>query len=283
MFANGTARGGLIFGRAVAACAFCIASAAMLGGCETTTTAGATGGDRKQLLIVSSDQLNQAAAQGYAKLKAEAAAKGTLNQDRAMLARVTSIASRLEPQTRVFRADAPGWKWEVNVISSTQVNAFVMPGGKIMVYSGLVNQLKLSDDELAFVLGHEMAHALREHSREQVSQAAAAQTAIGLGAALLGLGQGAASLANIGYEAFIATRFSRTDENEADRLGVELAARAGYDPHAALAVWQKMATANSGSHSPEFLSTHPTDASRTQALQALMPTVTPLYEAARRR
>ena len=283
MHANGTARSGLILGRAVAACAFCIASAAMLGGCETTTTAGATGGERKQLLIVSSDQLNQAAAQGYAKLKAEAAAKGTLNQDRALLARVTSIANRLEPQTRVFRADAPGWKWEVNVISSPQVNAFVMPGGKIMVYSGLANQLKLSDDELAFVLGHEMAHALREHSREQVSQAAAAQTAIGLGAALLGLGQGAASLANIGYEAFIATRFSRTDENEADRLGLELAARAGYDPHAALAVWQKMAAANTGSHAPEFLSTHPTDASRTQALQALMPTVTPLYEASRKR
>jgi predicted Zn-dependent protease len=269
--------------RAVAGSLICLASAALLAGCETTTSGGAVGAEGQQLMLVSSEELNQAAAQGYAKLKAEAAAKGILNKDRALLARVTAITNRLTPQTRTFRADAPAWKWEVNVISSPQVNAFCMPGGKIMVYSGIVDKLKLSDDELAFVLGHEMAHALREHSREQVSQSAAAQTAIGLGAALLGLGQGAASLANIGYDAFIATRFSRGDEAEADRIGVELAARAGYDPHASVAVWQKMAAASASSGTPEFLSTHPTDASRTQALQALLPKVTPLYEASRRR
>lgn len=274
---------GANFPRAVAASLTCLISVAMLGGCETTTSGGAVGAERKQLMLISSDELNQAAAQSYAKLKAEAAAKGVLNTDRALLARVTAITNRLAPQTRTFRADAPGWKWEVNTISSPQVNAFVMPGGKIMVYSGIVDKLKLSDDELAFVLGHEMAHALREHSREHVSQAAAAQTAIGLGAALLGLGQGAASLANIGYEAFIATRFGRADESEADRIGMELAARAGYDPNASLAVWRKMAAASSGSGTPEFLSTHPTDASRTQALQALLPKVTPLYEASRKR
>jgi len=260
-----------------------LASGAMLGGCETTTQAGAVGGERKQLLLISSEQLNQAAAQSYAKLKAEAAAKGILNTDRALLARVTAITNRLTPQTRTFREDAPGWNWEVNVINSPQANAFCMPGGKIMVYSGIVNKLNLSEDELAFVIGHEMAHALREHSREQVSQAVAAQTAIGLGAALLGLGQGAASLANVGYEAFVATRFSRSDETEADRIGIELAARGGYNPSASVAVWQKMAAANTGSGSPEFLSTHPTDASRTQALQALLPKVTPLYEATRRK
>jgi predicted Zn-dependent protease len=273
---------GAIFPRAVAGSLICL-GAAMLGGCETTTSGGAVGAERQQFMLVSSEELNQASAQGYAKLKAEAAAKGILNKDRALLARVTAIANRLAPQTRTFREDAPGWNWEVNVISSPQVNAFCMPGGKIMVYSGIVDKLKLSDDELAFVLGHEMAHALREHSREQVSQAAAAQTAIGLGAALLGLGQGAASLANIGYEAFIATRFSRGDEAEADRIGVELAARAGYDPRASVAVWQKMAAASTSSGTPEFLSTHPTDAARTQELQALLPKVTPLYEASRRR
>ena len=271
------------FPRAVAGSLICLASAAMLGGCETTTSAGAVGAERKQLLLISSEELIQAAAQSYAKLKAEAAAKGILNTDRALTQRVTAITNRLTPQTRTFREDAPGWKWEVNTISSPQVNAFVMPGGKIMVYSGIVDKLKLSDDELAFVLGHEMAHALREHSREHVSQAAAAQTAIGLGAALLGLGQGAASLANIGYEAFIATRFGRADESEADRIGMELAARAGYDPRASVAVWQKMAAAGTGSGAPEFLSSHPTDASRTQSLQALMPKVTPLYEASRRK
>ena len=157
-----------------------------------------------------------------------------------------------------------------------------MPGGKIMFYSGLIRQLNLSDDEIAVVMGHEISHALREHSREQVSQAIAAQTAIGLGAALLGLGQGSADLAGIAYQALIATRFSRTDESEADRIGLELTARAGYDPRAGVTLWQKMIKANSGGRPPEFLSSHPTDSSRVQQIEALLPTVMPLYTAARR-
>ena len=256
---------------------------AMLGGCATTTSGGAVGSDRKQLLLVSSEQLNEMAAQSYAKLKADSAAKGTLNQDQALLQRVNAIASRLEPQTRIFRPDAPGWKWEVNVITSDQVNAFCMPGGKIMVYSGLAKQLNLSDDELAVVIGHEMSHALREHSREQISQAIAAQTAIGVGAALFGLGQGSVDIAGVGYQALIATQFSRTDENEADRMGLELMARAGFDPHAGVTLWQKMINAKGGSQPPAFLSSHPTDASRVQQIQALLPTVMPLYQAAHRR
>ncbi len=261
----------------------CATAVVLLGGCETTTSGGAVGGDRKQLLLVSSQELDQMSAQAYTKLKTDAAAQGTLNQDRALLQRVSMIASRLEPQTRVFRADAPGWKWEVNVISSAQVNAFCMPGGKIMVYSGLVKRLNLNDDELAAVIGHEMSHALREHSREQVSQALAAQTAIGIGAALFGLGQGSADLAGAGYQALIATRFSRTDENEADRMGLELMARAGFDPRAGVSLWQKMINAQNGSQPPALLSSHPTDASRIQAMQSLLPTVMPLYMAARGR
>ena len=270
------------FSKIFAATLLC-SSLAMLGGCETTTSGGVVGSNRKQLLLVSSGQLNQMSTQAYAKLKADAAAQGRLNQDHALLQRVTAIANRLEPQTRAFRPDAPGWNWEVNVISSDQINAFCMPGGKIKVYTGLANQLRLSDDELAVVLGHEMAHALREHSREQVSQAMAAQTAIGVGAALLGLGQGSAQLAGAGYDALIATRFSRTDENEADRIGLELTARAGYDPHAGVTLWQKMLSAKSGSRPPAFLSSHPTDESRIQTIQALLPAVTPLYQASRRR
>jgi predicted Zn-dependent protease len=269
--------------RVIAAAMLCVSSLAMLGGCATTTSGGAVGGDRKQLLLISSQELDQMAAQSYAKLRSDAAAQGTLNQDRALLQRVNAIASRLEPQTRVFRPDAPGWKWEVNVITGNQVNAFCMPGGKIMVYTGLAKQLNLSDDELAVVIGHEMSHALREHSREQVSQAIAAQTAIGVGAALLGLGQGSADIANAGYQALIATRFSRTDENEADRMGLELMARAGYDPRTGVTLWQKMINASGGSQPPAFLSSHPTDASRVQTIQSLLPTVMPLYEAARRR
>jgi predicted Zn-dependent protease len=253
-----------------------------LGGCQTTTTAGAIGGERKQLLLVSSQELDQVAAQSYAKLQADANSKGTLNKDGAMLARVRGVAARLEPQTKTFRAAAPGWNWEVNVNSSDELNAFCMPGGKIMVYSGLIDRLHLSDDEIAIVLGHEIAHALREHSREQVSQALAAQVAIDLGGVLLGFGTTSAKIANIGYDTLIATRFSRTDESEADRIGLELTARAGYDPRAGITLWQKMTNASQGGRAPEFLSSHPAEANRVQQIEALLPTVIPLYDAARR-
>jgi predicted Zn-dependent protease len=268
--------------RILAALSFALTLAA-LGGCETTTARGAVGADRPQLMLVSSQQLEQMAAQSYVKLASDAAHKGALNRDGAMLQRVRAIASHIEPQTAVFRRDAPAWKWDVNVISSKELNAFCMPGGKIMFYSGLIDQLRLSDDEIAVVMGHEIAHALREHSREQVSQALAAQTAIGVGAALLGFGQGSADLANAGYSALIATKFSRTDENEADRIGLELAARAGYNPRAGVTLWQKMSSASSGGRTPEFLSSHPVDSTRRQQIEALLPTVMPLYEAARRR
>lgn len=257
-------------------------SLAVLSGCQTTTSGGAVGANRSQLMLVSSQQLDQMAAESYNKLVSEAAQKGVLNTNQAMLARVRTIASRLEPQTKVFRADAPGWKWEVNVISSNDLNAFCMPGGKIMVYSGLITRLNATDAEIAVVLGHEIAHALREHSREQMSQAIAAQTAISVGATLIGLGQSTADIAAAGYQAFIATRFSRADESEADRIGLELAARAGYDPRAGVSLWQKMMSANQGGSPPEFLSSHPADSSRVQMIQALLPKVMPLYEAARR-
>ena len=254
-----------------------------LSGCETTTAGGAVGANRSQLMLVSSEQLDQIAAQSYSKLRADSAKKGTLNTDPALTQRVSAIANRIKPQTGVFRSDAPGWKWEVNVITSNELNAYCMPGGKIMFYSGLIKQLSLTDDEIAVVMGHEISHALREHSREQVSQAIAAQTAIGVGAALFGLGQGSADVANVGYEALIATRFSRTDENEADRIGLELTARAGYDPRAGVTLWQKMIRASESGRPPEFLSTHPAESNRIQQIQSLLPTVMPLYEAARRR
>ncbi len=255
----------------------------MLGGCTTTTSGGAVGANRSQLMLISSDQLNQMAAESYAKLKADSAAKGALNKDHAMLQRIRAIAARIEPQTGVFRQDAPGWEWEVNVISSNTLNAFCMPGGKIMFYSGLITQLHLTDDEIAIVMGHEISHALREHSREQVSQAIAAKTAIDLGTTLLGLDAGASDVASIGYENFIATKFSRTDESEADRMGLELAARAGYDPRAGVTLWRKMMKASQGNGKPpEILSTHPADEKRIQEIESLLPTVMPLYEAAKR-
>jgi predicted Zn-dependent protease len=196
-----------------------------------------------------------------------------------MLARVRAVAARLQPQTRVFRSDAPDWNWEVNVIQSDDLNAFCMPGGKIMFFSGLIQQLDLSDAEIAVIMGHEIAHALREHSREHMSQAIAAQAAIGVGVAVLGLGQPSADLAATGYQALIATQFSRSDETEADRMGLELSARAGYDPRAGVALWQKMINANQGGRPPELLSSHPTDSNRIRVMESLLPTVMPLYTA----
>ena len=268
----------------VLAAALLVSAMLALGGCASTTEGGAVGAERKQLLLISSQQLEQMAAQSYAKLQADASKKGTLNTDPALTQRVRAIATRIQPHTAVFRRDAPGWKWEVNVINSNELNAFCMPGGKIAFYSGLIKQLNLSDNEIAVVMGHEISHALREHSREQVSQAIAAQATIGVGAALLGLGGGSADLANTAYEALIATKFSRVDESEADRIGLELTARAGYDPRAGITLWQKMMRAGgSGGRPPEFLSTHPAETNRIQQIESLLPTVLPLYEAARRR
>lgn len=258
-----------------------IITMSILSGCESTTTGGAVGAQRSQLLLVSSAQLEQMADESYTKMKAEANQAGALNQDSAMLQRVRTIANRLKPQTGVFRNDAPGWNWEVNVLSSKELNAFCMPGGKIMVYTGLINQLQLTDDEIAVVMGHEIAHALREHSREQVSQAIAAQTTIGIGSQLLGWGASAADMANTAYNALVATKFSRNDETEADSIGLELAARAGYNPQAGISLWKKMMSAQSGGRPPEFLSSHPTDSRRIQHIEALLPTVMPLYENAR--
>lgn len=267
--------------RPAAGITVCIA-ALTLGACTTTTSSGVVGANRQQLLLVSSAEINQMANEAYGEMKAEAQKQNILNKDQRLLNRVRAIAARLQPQTSVFRSDAPGWNWEVNVLESDQLNAFCMPGGKIMFYSGLIEKLDLSDDEIAVVMGHEIAHALREHSREQMSQALAAQTAIGIGAALLGLGRGTADLAATGYQALIATRFSRADETEADRIGLELSARAGYDPRAGVTLWQKMMAANEGAAPPEILSSHPASANRVREIQSLLPAVTPLYEAARR-
>lgn len=255
----------------------------LLNGCATTTEAGAVGADRKQLLLVSSEQLEKLAAQSYSQLQASAAKQGTLNSNPALTQRVRAIAQRIIPSTAVFRQNAPGWKWEVNVINSKELNAFCMPGGKIMFYSGLIEQLNLSDDEIAVVMGHEIAHALREHSREQVSQAIAADTALNIGAAVFGLNPNTAKLTGTAYQALVATKFSRTDETEADQIGLELSARSGYDPRTGVTLWQKMMQANKGNRPPEFLSTHPAEKNRIQEIQSLLPTVMPLYEAARGR
>jgi len=189
---------------------------------------------------------------------------------------------RLINVTGAFRPDAPRWAWESNVITSNDVNAWCMPGGKIAVYTGLIEKVKPTDDELAAVMGHEIAHALREHGRERASQAAAQSIALSIGGALLGLGDNSVQLAQIITDVTFNLPNSREDEVEADRIGVELAARAGYDPHAAVTLWQKMGQVG-GSAPPQFLSTHPSPQNRQKDLTAYAERVMPLYEAARKR
>src|SRR4030095_7745732 len=198
----------------------------------------------------------------------------------ALTSRVRNVAQRLIPHTGVFRADAPNWPWEVHTLTTKELNAYCMPGGKIMVYSGLVEQLNLSDAEMAAVIGHEMAHALREHSRERISRAYAQQLALAGVAVVTGAGEGALNLANTVASVTFQLPHSREQESEADIMGLELMARAGYDPNAAVNVWKKMIAAEK-SNPPEFLSTHPAPGNRIAELQSYVPKVMPLYQARR--
>lgn len=252
-----------------------------IGGCQTVTTTapGAIGVERQQVMLVSEAAVEQSAQQAYASEVSKAQQQGQLNVDAAQTQRVRTIAERLIRQTTVFRPDAAHWSWDINVQKTADLNAYCMPGGKIMVYSGLIDSLKLSDAELATVIGHEMAHALREHSREAVSQAYAEQVGLGALGALSGLSAGSVQLTGMVTNVTFSLPRSRVQESEADRIGLELMARAGFDPHAALSLWQKMGQA-SQSGTPAFLSTHPASSTRLTDLQALLPRVLPLYEAA---
>src|SRR5688572_15541141 len=249
--------------------------------CQTveTTAPGAVGIERKQRMMVSEEDVQKAAAHAYGQQLQEARSKGVLNKDSALSARVKNVAHRLVPHTSTFRPDAPGWNWEVNTLNSKELNAYAMPGGKIMVYSGIVEQLKLTDAELAAIIGHEIAHALREHSRERISRAYAQQLALAGVGAVAGVGEGTLQLANMVASVTFQLPHSRQQESEADGMGLELMARAGYDPNAAVSLWQKMIAAQKGSP-PQFLSTHPDPEARIGNLQALVPKVMPLYRLA---
>ena len=258
-----------------------LAIGAALAGCQTveTTKTTAVGVDRQQRMAVSSEEVNAEAEKAYAKMMAQAKQKGALDKDAAELARVRAIVARLIPQTATFRPDARQWPWEFHVLSTDEVNAWCMPHGKIAVYTGLINKLQPSDAELAAVLGHEMGHALREHTREQMSRQMGTQAAIGIAGALLGLGQLGQSVAGAVANVTLELPKDRGMETEADDIGIELAARAGYDPNAAIALWQKMEKLG-GSQPPKFLSTHPPSADRIADLQKQIAKVMPLYQAA---
>ena len=240
--------------------------------------------DRSSLAkLAPADQLEAAAAGQYRQMLQQAAQRDQLAPpSHPQLIRLRSIAQRIIPFSSSPNLKstprAAQWRWEVNLIGSKQINAFCMPGGKIAVYYGLLSQLKATDDEVAIVLGHEIAHALREHARERMGKQFATNAVVEIGSALFGLGNTGRYLANMGGQ-LLTLRFSREDESEADKVGLDLAARAGYDPRAGVTLWQKMGAASKGSP-PAWFSTHPPGPDRIREIESNLPAVEPLYASA---
>ncbi|MBL8324924.1 MAG: M48 family metallopeptidase [Rubrivivax sp.] len=232
--------------------------------------------------IVPADQVEGMARQQYLQLMRDAQGKGTLAPgDDAQLQRLRYIAQRIIPFAPACNERAREWRWEVQLLRSNQLNAFCMPGGKIAFYSGILSRLKLGDDEVAVIMGHEVAHALLEHARERVAKSTGTTFGLRALSALLGLG-------NVGdlaaqYSAQLLTlKFGRDDESEADALGLLLSARAGYDPRAGVSLWQKMGAAGGGKVPPAWLSTHPAGPERIKDIEGRLPRTLPEFQRAAR-
>jgi predicted Zn-dependent protease len=226
--------------------------------------------------LVPAEEVEAAATQQYRKLLSEAAQQRALAPDNhPQLLRLRYIAQRMIPFADDWNPRAKQWKWEVNLIGSKELNAFCMPGGKIAFFYGILQQLQLSDDEVATIMGHETAHALREHARERMGKSAATQLGASALSAVLGLGNLGNQVLGMGSQ-LLTLKFSREDESEADIVGMELAARAGYDPAAGVSLWQKMMNASRG-EPLAFMSTHPSSDTRIRDIQARLPRVQPLY------
>jgi predicted Zn-dependent protease len=227
--------------------------------------------------LVPAESLERQASQQYLQLTQKAAAQKALAPENyPQLQRLRAIAARIIPHAVRFNPRAKDWKWEVNLIGSSQINAFCMPGGKIAFYTGILTQLKLTDDEVAMVMGHEIAHALREHAREQAGKNTLTRLgAVGLSIATGGKYDGLVSTgANL-----LSLSYSRSDEVDADLVGLDIAARAGYDPRAGISLWKKMSAANKGAP-PQWMSTHPSGPSRIKEIEKNLPDVMPLYQRA---
>ena len=235
--------------------------------------------------LVPAAEVENSAMQQYQQMLQQAASKNALGPDgHPQVVRLRAIANKIIPHSYDWNPRARQWKWEINLIGSNQVNAFCMPGGKIAFFTGILNQLSLTDDEVAMVMGHEIAHALREHARERKGKSAATQGLSRLGGAvvsgLFGIDPRLTDMVAREGANLLTLKFSREDETEADLVGMELGARAGFDPRAGVTLWQKMSAANKNAP-PQWLSTHPSGTTRIQEMEANMPKVLPLYERTR--
>ena len=238
------------------------------------------GGNSAFAKLVPAEDVERSSAQQYLQMLQQANGKKALApRDNPQLQRLRSIAAKIIPFAVEWNPRARDWKWEVNLISSNQINAYCMPGGKIAFYTGILEQLKLTDDEVAMIMGHEVAHALREHARERMGKNAATNIGASVLSQVFGFGQVGQTLTNYGAQ-LLTLQFSREDETEADLVGMELAARAGYNPNAGVTLWQKMGAASKGAP-PQFLSTHPSGPTRISEIEANLPKVMPLYEKSR--
>jgi predicted Zn-dependent protease len=248
---------------------------------QSPASDGVNVGERSRATkLASAEEVERAAAQQYQQMLRQAQQAGALAPDNnPTLIKLRQIAQRIIPHTPRFNERAPGWKWEINLIGSKQINAFCMPGGKIAFYTGIIEQLKLTDDEIAQIMGHEIAHALREHGRERVGKERLA-TGIAIGASvlssILGYGDLGGQVAG-GAARLTLLKYSRDDETEADLVGMDIAARAGFDPRAGVILWQKMAAASGGNQPPQFVSTHPSHKTRIQEIRNHLKDVMPLY------
>ena len=241
----------------------------LLGGVLLTACSSAPVTGRQQLMLMSEPQAQEMGAQAYK----ETLSKSKLSQDPKYLDQVRRVGARVAKA-----AQKPDYQWEFNVIDEPQtVNAWALPGGKVAVYTGLIN-LGVSDAELAAVMGHEVAHALAQHSRERMSQAMAQQIGMQVLGASSKLGEGGMQAVNLALGIGVGLPFGRKQESEADYIGLDLMAKAGYDPRAAVTFWKKMEAAG-GAKPPEFLSTHPSSEHRIRDIETALPKFLPTYEA----
>jgi predicted Zn-dependent protease len=240
---------------------------------------------KSSFLLLPASTVERSAAQQYGQLMRAAQQKNALNRDPEQVERLRRIAREMIPHAMRFNPGATQWQWEVNLISSKTVNAFCMPGGKIAFFTGILDALQLTDDEVASIMGHEIGHALLEHGRARMSEQVAKSIGISIAAVVLNLGQLSTEVLAQAANLAVSLPYARSQETDADLVGLELAARSGHDPHAAVSVWKKMSQLSQKTgkgQPPQFLSTHPANEARIKQIEANLPKVLPLYHPIRR-